>query len=160
MIRIINGLHYVSCVMIFSLMILGASDVIGRYFLSHPIRGAREISSILTVGIVTLSWAYVFYNDAHIKIEFVIAKLKPPWKELVKCGSMCLSLLVFVLIGWQSIDLALRYWKVGYLVPVIELPLAPFQLLVTAGASVVCLQHIYNIVRLPYFLDELKKQSK
>ena len=138
--------HRMSWVMLVVLMLLGTADVLGRYFINRPITGTREISSILVVGIVVFSWAYVQSLKGHLTIDFVVFQLPPLVQVIMEIIVLFISLAVFGTITWQSAKIAIRYWEIGYLVPTIQIPLAPFQLLVTFGAFILCLEYIYEII--------------
>jgi TRAP-type C4-dicarboxylate transport system permease small subunit len=148
--------HRITWIMLVVLLILGTADVLGRYFLNRPITGTHEISSILVVGIVTFSWAYVQSKKGHIKIDFVVSRFPYLVQVITELIVSFISLAVFGTIVWQSAKIAIRYWETGYLVPTIQIPLAPFQLLVTFGAFILCLEYIYEIICL---FCELSKEG-
>ena len=50
-----NVLSNIGMVMFVFLMLIGASDVIGRYIFNRPITGTLEISQILMAGMVLLA---------------------------------------------------------------------------------------------------------
>ncbi|MGA1865688.1 MAG: TRAP transporter small permease [bacterium] len=147
-------MHRISWIMLALLMILGTADVVGRYFLNRPITGAREASSILVVGIIVLSWAYVQSKKGHLTIDFVVFQLPRLVQVILEIIVLFISLAVFGTIVWQSGKIAIRGWEAGYLVPTIQIPLAPFQLLVTFGAFILCLEYIYEIISLFYGLSK------
>jgi TRAP-type C4-dicarboxylate transport system permease small subunit len=150
--KALSVVHCISWIMLVVLMILGTADVFGRYFFNRPITGAREISSILVVGIVVLSWAYVQSKKGHLTIDFVVFRFPHLVQVIMELIVLFISLAVFGTITWQSGRIAIRYWEIGYLVPTIQIPKAPFLLLVTFGAFILCLEYIYEIVFLFYGL--------
>ncbi|MBN2059544.1 MAG: TRAP transporter small permease [Deltaproteobacteria bacterium] len=152
--NVLSIVHRISWIMLVLLMILGTADVLGRYFLNRPITGAREISSILVVGIVVLSWAYVQSKKGHLTIDFVVFQLPHIAQVAAELIVLLISLAVFGTIAWQSGNIAIRCWEIGYLVPTVQIPLAPFQLLVTFGAFILCLEYIYEIICLFYDLSK------
>jgi hypothetical protein len=56
------------------------------------------------------------------------------------------SLAIFSLVTWQGIVTAIKLWETGRLVSVLLIPLAPFQLMVSIGAFVICLEFIIEII--------------
>jgi TRAP-type C4-dicarboxylate transport system permease small subunit len=62
---------------------------------------------------------------------------------------------LFSLIVWQSIKVAIKLWETDRLVSIIMIPLAPFQLMVSLGAFVLCLQFIIEIIQL---IQAIKKK--
>ena len=51
-------LSYLSMASLAIMLFLSAGDVIGRYFVGKPVKGAQEISEILLPTIVLFAWAY------------------------------------------------------------------------------------------------------
>lgn len=144
--NVLSVSHRISWIMLVLLMILGTADVLGRYFLNRPITGTREVSSILVVGIIVFSWAYVQSEKGHLTIDFVVFQFPHLVQVIMELIVSFISLAVFGTIVWQSAKIAIRYWETGYLVPIVQIPLAPFQLFVTFGAFILCLEYIYEII--------------
>lgn len=144
--KVVRALHDVSSWLLFAMLILGTGDVLGRYFLNKPITGARELSSIMVVAIVAFEWAHVQYRRRHITINFVVSRFPSKLKRRTELAVLLIGLFVFSIILWQSASTAMKLWKRGSQVPILEISLAPFHLLVTFGALVVCLEYIREVV--------------
>ena len=147
------ALTSITLLMLFFLLIIGAGDVIGRYTLNSPITGTKEISSMLVAGIVLLGWAHTQAKGAHVKVELVLTRLPQRTQEIINLVTTFLSLVLFSLIVWQSIKVAVKMFETNRLVPIIMVPFAPFQLMVTLGAFVLCLEFIIEIVQ---FIQKIK----
>jgi len=143
--KAVGGLYWTSWVLLLVILILGTSDVLGRYFLNSPIKGAREISSILVVAIVSFSWAHVQSRRGQITVDFVVSRLPARAKAIAQLVVSLVSMVVFSLIVWQSASIAVRTWQRGYQVPILQVPMGPFHLLVTAGAFLLCLEYVREI---------------
>ncbi len=143
-----NVLTSITLVMLFILLILGAGDVIGRYTFNSPITGTKEISSMLVAGIVLLGWAHTQSKGAHVKVELVLNHFPQRTQVIINIVTTFLSLVLFSLIVWQSIKVAIKLLETNRLVPIILVPLAPFQLMVSLGAFVLCLEFIIEIIQL------------
>jgi TRAP-type C4-dicarboxylate transport system permease small subunit len=134
--------------MLFVLLVLGAGDVIGRYAFNSPIVGTKEISSLLVAGIVLLGWARTQAKGAHVNVELVLNRFPQRTQVIINIVTTFLSLVLFSLIVWQSIKVAIKLWETNRLVSIIMIPLAPFQLMVTLGAFVLCLEFVIEIIQL------------
>lgn len=146
--KMVDGLHLTSCLLLLAILIVGTSDVLGRYFLNSPIKGGREVSSIMVVGIVAFSWAYVQSKKGQITIDFVINRFPLRAKMAAEFVVSLIGLIVFCLVVWQSCSIAMRHWQRGSEVPILQIPLAPFHLIVTFGAITLCLEYAREIVSL------------
>lgn len=154
--KIINILCYIGMGLLAILMFLGTFDVIGRYFFNKPIKGAYEISEILLAGIVFFGLAYALSVGGHVRVETFVTLFRPRARAIVGFITTFLSLIIFVLIGWQGAILAMKSWEHHRLIDVIFIPIAPFQLLVPIGAMAVCLE---LIVQLLNHFSSAKKES-
>ncbi|MBI2955515.1 MAG: TRAP transporter small permease [Chloroflexi bacterium] len=134
--------------MLLVLVLLGTADVVGRYFFSKPIIGAQEMGSLLLAGMVFMSWGYTYITRGHAEVDFVLPRFPRRAQRLINLATTLFSLVLFALITWQGIEVAGLYHAGGRLVYVIDLPLAPFQLLVSLGAVVVCLALLVEILKL------------
>ena len=56
-------------------MFLGAADVIGRYSLDVPIKGAYEFSQAMLAAVILFSWAYVQSKKGHVSIDLLVVRL-------------------------------------------------------------------------------------
>ena len=128
------------------MMFLGAGDVIGRYVFNRPISGAMEVSSILLAGIVLLGWAHTQATDGHVRVELVLSRFSPRVRAIINSVTLFLSLVLFSLIVWQGAMTAISHWESQRLMPVIMVPIAPFELLVPLGALVLCLVLIIQLI--------------
>ena len=151
-----NTLCYIAVAMLAVLALLGAFDVIGRYFLNKPIKGAMEASEILLAVIVLLGLAHTLSTDRHVRVDTFVILFPPRLQAMVGAIASFLSLIIFCLIGWKGAELAWQSWQRNRLVDVFLIPIAPFQLLVSVGALAVCLE---LIVQIRQFLIAAKKET-
>ena len=151
-----NTLCYISIAMLAVLMLLGAFDVIGRYFFNKPIKGALEVSGILLAGIVLFGLSYTSSMDRHVRVDTFIVLFPPRLQAIINCVMSALSLIIFCLIGWQGAELALQSWERQRSVDVFFIPIAPFQLFVSVGALAVCLE---LVVQIRHFIIEARKET-
>ena len=143
-----NILISIGMVMLFMLMVLGASDVIGRYVFNRPILGTLEVGQILMAGVVLLGWAYTQAKRGHIRVELVTTHYPPRIRAILDFVSSLLALALFSLIAWQSVLTAILRWQRQELVHIIDIPLAPFMFFVSLGAFFLCLELIIQMIHL------------
>lgn len=154
--KINNILCYIGMGMLAILMLLGTTDVLGRYFFNRPIKGAYEISEILLAGIVFFGMAYALSVGGHVRVDTFVSLLRSRTQAIVGSIISILSLIIFILIGWQGTELAMNSWKHHRLIDVIFIPIAPFQLLVPLGALAICLELIVQIL---HFINQVRKET-
>jgi TRAP-type C4-dicarboxylate transport system permease small subunit len=154
--KITNTFCYIGMGMLVILMFLGTADVLGRYFFNRPIKGAYEVSEILLAAIVFFGLAYAFAVGGHVRVDTFVALMRPRTRATAGIIISLLSFIIFVLIGWQGAELAMKSLKYHRLIDVIFVPIWPFQLLVPLGAFTVCLELIIQIL---HFIMDVRKES-
>lgn len=139
-------LFYLSCVLFMLMMFLGAFDVLGRYLFNRPIPGTMEISAVCMGAVVFFSWATTQRDRGHVNVELLVSHYSIRMRAAADCFTLCLSLLLFVLITYQSTLIAIRSFEEFRTLPVLEIPIWPFHALVPIGATVLCLAFVLQIV--------------
>lgn len=134
--------------MLFVLMLLGAVDVIGRYFFNKPIMGGQEMSLILLAGLLFFGWVDIQYTEGHIRVDLFLRKFSYRRHIIADIISWIIGFVLFSLICWQSAQIAITYWRANRLIDVINMPLGPFYLFISIGAFFVCIVFIAQILRL------------
>ena len=145
--KITNFLCLLAMILLAVLMLLGAVDVIGRYFFSYPIKGAYEMSEVILAGLVFMGLAYTASVQGHVSVDSFVNRFHPALREVIGMIVSLVSLVMFALIGWQGAVMAHKSWVSRRLVDVIEVPIGPFQLFVTVGALAVCLELVVQFLK-------------
>ena len=144
--RIEVVLTYIGVTALLLMMFLGTADVLARYIFNSPIKGALETSQLLMATAIILGWGYVQAAKANISVTFIIDRYPLKARQIVDLLIFIITLVLFILIAWQSIEIALVDIDYGRKIDTLLLPAFPFKLLVTFGAIMVCLESIIQIV--------------
>jgi TRAP-type C4-dicarboxylate transport system permease small subunit len=110
----------------------------------------------MLAGIVFFGLAYALSVGGHVRVETFIVLFRPRTRAILDCITSFLSFVIFVLIGWQGTELALKSWEHHRLIDVIYIPIAPFQMLVPIGAMAMCLELVIQIL---HSFNDLKRES-
>ena len=148
-----NIFLYIGVAMLLAMMFLGAADVIGRYLFNNPIKGAMEGSQLLMAGVALLCWGYTQATKSHISIDLFIMRYPARLQAIMGIASLVLTIVVFGLITWQSLLLALEAYKQHRMLENIPFPLFPFKLMVPIGAFILCIESIIQLIQR---FDEIK----
>ena len=156
-IHLINSaLRYVCMSLLFFMMALGTCDVMGRYLFNKPILGTLEIFEILLPAIVLLGLGYTQGNNAHVRVELLVSRLSSRKQTVLNFVSNGCALFISVLILWRGWLLTTTYWRMGRMIPTIEVPMFLPQLLVPLGALVLSLVLIVQMVQ---YIIQLRERS-
>jgi TRAP-type C4-dicarboxylate transport system permease small subunit len=133
-------------VILFLLMSLGASEVIGRFVFNRPIVAVLELSQIMQAMMVFLAWAYTTAQRSHVRVEMFIRMFSPRIQAIQDFVTDIVVIILFALIAWKAAEKAVFYWETNMQVDVLFIPLAPFQLFLAIGAVLLCLELIAQII--------------
>lgn len=144
--KIETVLTYIGVVALIIMMFLGTADVIARYVFNSPIKGALEVSQLLMAISIILGWGYVQAAKANISVTFVINHYPLRARQIVDLLIYIITLALFIIIAWQSFEIALLDIGYGRLIENIYILAYPFKFMVTFGAIMVCLECIIQII--------------
>ena len=138
--------HDAAMLILFLLMALGASEVIGRYVFNRPIAAVLELSQIMQATMIFLAWAYTTAERSHVKVELLVRRFSPRLQAILELFIAVVGIALFSLIAWQAAEKAFFYWASNMQVDVLFIPLAPFQILLSIGAVLLCLELIAQMI--------------
>jgi TRAP-type transport system small permease protein len=150
-----RGIRYISMAALFLMMCLITSDVIGRYVLNKPIKGAMEIDELMMVIVTFLALAYCTMNRSHIIVEVILFRLSKSTQAILNSISSFGGVIIIALIFWQT---AVHGWgellsPSGKITMLLSIPIAPFLLLAAAGYFVMTLELIISFI---HYVAEVK----
>src|ERR1700680_4343850 len=121
-----RALGLAAALLLFCLMALTTADVIGRYILNAPVRGAFEITELLLLTLIFAGLPLASRADEHVTLDFIDMTLGPR-------GRVALRRVIDLLCGASMLGLAGCVWvkagKIGAYgdtTEVLRLPVAPF----------------------------------
>ena len=119
------------------------ADVIMR-ILALGVPGLNEVQVFMMVAVTFLSIAYVGVKKGHIIIELFVDKLPARHRAVSRTINDLLGLVIVAIIAWRSAAYALQH--LGEYTPVLELPKNWSMFLVTAGAGLLCIVILADIL--------------
>ncbi|MBN2706380.1 MAG: TRAP transporter small permease [Deltaproteobacteria bacterium] len=123
---------------VLAMMLLTAADVVLRLF-RHPILGAYEMVGLLGALTIALAMPATTRYQGHVAVEFIMEKLPPALQKLGAAGAASLSLLLFLLIAWQSFVYAGILRRTGEVTLSLQLPFFPVVYAIAAASLLVAL---------------------
>ncbi|MFC2013663.1 TRAP transporter small permease [Chloroflexota bacterium] len=124
-------------------MLIVCLDVVMRYFLNSPMIWAGEICEYILLGIAFLSAGWILKEEGHIKVELVLARLKPKNQALLNGITSILGAVVLLIITWYAFETTWDNFVRG--VPIMKslwLPKAPLLSIVTLGTCLLFIQFV------------------
>lgn len=119
-------LELISAIVLFLLMALTCIDVVGRYFFSHPLVGATELTEIGLALVIFSVMPIITWRSTHIVVDLIdmIASLK-----LLKILAWFSTLLIassFYFVAIRIFELGTRNLHRGIVTDFLHLPIGYF----------------------------------
>lgn len=105
-----------------AMMFLTFADVIGRYFLAHPVPGAFESTEILLAITVFAAIPAVTQRGSHIKLDFLDAVLSLRARELLDQASAVVMVGVLLLLSYAVWGQAAKMATAGLRTDILGFP--------------------------------------
>ena len=133
-------LAYAGSYVLFGMMLLTISDVIGRYIFNSPITGAFEITEAMMVTMVFFFIGYAQAKKSHVAVDLVVNLLPEKLRVIIDIITHTLSLLMMILIAWMSMLRWLELMRIKEYTAILHIPVSPFLLILALGCFVFCIE--------------------
>jgi len=143
--RIDAVLGIAASVLLFGMMLLTFADVVARYLLNLPIRGAFEVTELTLLVLIFAGLPLVSRADEHVTMDF-IDRLLPPagQRALVRLAHAACAAIMFFL-TWQVWIKAGTISAYGDTTDVLRISVGPFVYFMDAMIALTGLVHSYKI---------------
>ena len=103
---IVPVLGTIAAVILLAMMLLTCADVVGRYFLGAPVRGAFELTEVMLACLIFIGLPLVTLRQEHVTVD-VLDAVTPGWLLRVQHVVAC------VIASLATAYLAWRLWLRG-----------------------------------------------
>lgn len=148
-----NWLNWVAGVGLVGMLALTVADIIGIKLAQagvpcfRPIPGGIEVVAFLGVVVTAFAIAYTQFLRGHIRVEFVVMRLPPRVQAIIAAFVWFLSLALFILLGWQSVEYGLSLQAVGTVSMTQRIPFYPFVHAIAFCCIPICLMLVVQFIR-------------
>jgi tripartite ATP-independent transporter DctM subunit len=142
-----QAIHGIGGVVLALMMLLTATDVIGRYLFNRPFDGSTELNEVMLAIVVFFGVAYTATQKGHVRVEILVSALPPKARMLLDALMTFLGFGLFSLMSWQAVVLAIDQWNRDLTTSVLYIPVFPFALVVAFGSvllGLVSLVHFFE----------------
>jgi len=132
-------------VLLFGMMVLTFVDVVARYLLNRPIRGAFEVTELALLVLIFAGLPLVSHADEHVTMDF-IDRVLPGWllRAWIRAAHVACAAIMFFL-TWQIWIKAGRIYGYGDTTDVLRIAIGPFVYFMDAMIALTGLIHVYKI---------------
>jgi len=127
------------------MMVLTFADVVGRYLLNRPIRGAFEITELALLVLIFAGLPLVSHADEHVTMDFIDRVLPPAGRRVLVrlVHAVCAAVMFFL--TWQVWIKAGKIAGYGDTTDVLRITVGPFVYFMDAMIALTGLVHVYKI---------------
>ena len=143
--RLINFIGGVSLVFI---MFLTVTDIILRSF-RRPIIGTFEIVAFSGAVVIGFSLPLTSWVRGHVYTDFLILRFSQKTRNAFDILTRCLSIGLFMMIGWNLIMYGIDLKKAGEVSPTLTMPFYPVAYALGICCFIQCLVLLCDILKIP-----------
>lgn len=130
-------------------LILTAANVVGRYLLGAPIRGAEEAMGYMIVGTVMFGAAEALRRGDHLRIDLLTERLGPRAGRALDIVALLSVVLFGAILAWTGYETAHFSYVFGnYSAGHLEMPMWIVQAPLAVGGVLLAVVAAGNLVRL------------
>lgn len=129
------------------MMSLTVADVFLRS-LKRPILGAYELVALSGAVAIGFSIPYTSWKRGHIYVDFLISKFSRKMKNSFQIATRSLGIGLFLMIGWNLIQMGWDLYKSGEVSLTLQLPFYPVAYGVGICCFVQCLVLLCDILKI------------
>jgi TRAP-type C4-dicarboxylate transport system permease small subunit len=129
---------------LFALMLLTFVDVVARYLVNRPLRGAFEITELLLLILIFAGLPLVSWADEHVTMDFVDRLLSPGGRQRLENGVHVFSAAVMALLAWLVWLKADRIWAYRDATDVLRIVYGPFVYFMAVMIGLAAAIHLYK----------------
>jgi TRAP-type C4-dicarboxylate transport system permease small subunit len=144
--RVEAVLGVAASLILLAMMVLTFVDVVARYVVNRPVRGAFEVTELMLLVLIFAGLPLVSFTDEHALMDFIDRLLGPRaqrWLEgtvQALCGALMLLLAWIV---WLKAD---RIWAYRDATDVLRIVYGPFVYFMALTIGLAAIIHLYKAV--------------
>jgi TRAP-type C4-dicarboxylate transport system permease small subunit len=135
-------------VILFCMMTLTFVDVVMRYILSSPVRGATEVTELMLLVLIFAGLPLVSHADEHVTMDFIDKWLPARATDLLERAVHVLCACVMAFLAWQVWIKAGKIAAVGAegeVTQILRVPIARFVYFMAAMIALAGLVHLFKV---------------
>lgn len=140
-------LEWVGVIGIILMFLVNFIDVVGAKLFLWPVPGATEVISFVQIVAIAPAIAFTLLLNRHIRVEFIVMRLPNRIRATISSFSSFLSLVIFVLILWQSFLYGQSLQRAGEIGSTSHIPFYPFAYFIAFCSIPVCLAFLVEVLK-------------
>jgi len=151
-----HSLELIGVIGILLMFLVNFIDVVGAKLFLWPVPGATEVIGFAQIVAIAPPIAITLLLNRHIRVEFIIMKFPKRIRGAINGFSSFLSLVIFILIFWQSLVYGHSLQKAGEIGSTSHIPFYPFAYFIAFCSIPVCLAFLVEVMK---YISEVIKNG-
>lgn len=141
--RTLDILFFLATIILVLITLTVVTEIIMRTFWNRPITGTVQIIGYALLYMTFLGAAWLLRDDGHVKMEVVLARLKPGTQALLNIITSTLGAIVCLIIAWYGVRVLRYILQVDYrAIQELEVSLFPIVLIIPVGSFLLFIQFL------------------
>ena len=143
---IVSGVEKIGSGVLVAMMLLIATDITLRRVFNSPLPFSFEVLEVL---LVVVAYCYVAYTTSigrHVSINVLVSRFSPRAEKSCTIVADFITVILFGMVGWQSIVQGLHVQEFGTTTALLEIPKSPFVFTVAFGCILACLVLLVKVL--------------
>ena len=146
--RITEAIGKPASFLVFIMMLITSTEVIGRYVFNHPTTWAWAVNRQIFGIFILVAGAYAMSKREHIRIEILYDHFPPKVKVVARAIALASFVIFMGVLVWQSSWMGWNsLMNNEKLAGAFRMPLYPFKIMIPIGAFLFLLQGIATFFR-------------
>ena len=141
------ALGIAASILLGGMMLLTFADVVARYLLNRPIRGAFEVTELGLLVLIFAGLPLVSHADEHVTMDFIDRilpeRIARAWIRAVH--AVCAAIMFFL--TWQVWLKATRIASYSDTTDVLRITIAPFVYFMAAMIALTGVVHVFKVIK-------------
>jgi TRAP-type C4-dicarboxylate transport system permease small subunit len=140
-------LMYAVAVVLFLIMLLQTTDVLGRYLFDKPLKASMDYIEVAMSLVIFWGLAYCASENGHVRVDVITSRLSNRALNIIDRFTFGAGAFILALITWR---LAMRAWSIlqnlpGPVTLTMLIPYWPFIILAAIGCFFFFLEYLIRV---------------
>jgi TRAP-type C4-dicarboxylate transport system permease small subunit len=135
-----------AAILLLGMMGLTTADIVSRYLLNWPLRGALEITELLLLTLIFAGLPLASRAGEHVTLDFIDMLLGRKTQAVLARAVDLVCGVIILALGWRVWVKAGKIAGYGDTTDVLRLPVAPFVYFMTAMVMLTGIVHLAKVV--------------
>jgi TRAP-type C4-dicarboxylate transport system permease small subunit len=122
----------ICAVLLLAMMALTVADVLGRYLLNAPLKGATELTELMLASVIFIGLPAAAIDRDHISVDILTMRLSSLHRLVLDKIVSLFCVFALAVIAWRLWAIGDQISGYGGTTPTLKLPIAPVAYLVAA----------------------------